>query len=156
MCDYSLMAIPNRLARDGEELVTHRFHTGTIGLASRADLQIESQPEEGPKFWAAIKKAFTASMSKPVCAVCIPPGSSLLLQDIPESLQREMCVGPVEHVTFTQMSADTNRYRDAVRFSNGREVLLQRLREGQRVRVLSGVKMFGTEERITDRELVHR
>ena len=25
MCDYSLMAVPNRLAREGEELITQRF-----------------------------------------------------------------------------------------------------------------------------------
>ncbi len=44
--------------------------------------------------------------------------------------------GPEEEVTFTQISAAANSYRDAVRFANGREVRLQELREGQRVRVL--------------------
>jgi hypothetical protein len=39
-------------------------------------------------------------------------------------------------VTFTQITAAANTYRDAVRFTNGREVRLQELREGQRVRVL--------------------
>ncbi len=39
-------------------------------------------------------------------------------------------------VTFTQMSAMEYHYRDAVRFKNGGEVLLQRLEEGQRVEVL--------------------
>jgi len=39
MCDYSLMAVPNRLAREGEELVAHRFPTGSLGLASPADLK---------------------------------------------------------------------------------------------------------------------
>jgi len=39
-------------------------------------------------------------------------------------------------VTFTQISPAANSYRDAVRFANGREVRLQELREGQRVRVL--------------------
>jgi hypothetical protein len=37
----------------------------------------------------------------------------------------------------TQQSAEAYQYRDAVRFQNGREVLLQRLRCGQRVNVLS-------------------
>lgn len=36
----------------------------------------------------------------------------------------------------TQLSAGAFSYRDAVRFSNGREVLLQRLKEGQRAVVL--------------------
>jgi len=71
-----------------------------------------------------------------VCAVCIPPGARLRLQDIPMRLQHEYAVGPVEDVTFTQISALANSYRDAVRFNNGREVRLQELREGQHVTVL--------------------
>ena len=38
MCDYSLMVIPNRLAQEGEELVTHRFWTGSLGFASPLDM----------------------------------------------------------------------------------------------------------------------
>jgi hypothetical protein len=60
----------------------------------------------------------------------------LLLRDIPEGLQRECAVGAAEEVTFTQISAMEYHYRDAMRFANGREVLLQRLAEGQRVDVL--------------------
>src|SRR5262245_48338732 len=39
MCDYSLASIHNRLATEGEELVVHRFCSGTLGLASPADVQ---------------------------------------------------------------------------------------------------------------------
>jgi hypothetical protein len=39
MCDYSLMAIPNRSAVSGEELVIHRFETGSVGLASAFNLR---------------------------------------------------------------------------------------------------------------------
>jgi hypothetical protein len=39
MCDYSLMAIPNRLAVSGEELIVHRFEAGSVGLASAFDLR---------------------------------------------------------------------------------------------------------------------
>ena len=38
MCDYSLMNVPNRLAREQEDLVAHRFPTGSLGLASPKDL----------------------------------------------------------------------------------------------------------------------
>ena len=38
MCDYSLMGVPNRLAREAEKLTVHRFPTGTLGLASPTDL----------------------------------------------------------------------------------------------------------------------
>ena len=37
MCDYSIMTLPNRLAVCGEELVTHKFEIGTMGLISSAD-----------------------------------------------------------------------------------------------------------------------
>jgi len=59
------------------------------------------------------------------------------LRDIPHDLQQRLGVGAVEEVTFVQQSADVFRYRDAVHFANGREILLQYLRCGQRVDVLS-------------------
>lgn len=69
--------------------------------------------------------------------MCIPPGATLILRDIPKSLQKELCVHDTEEVRFIQTSAEVNTYRDAVRFYNGRQVLLQALREGQRATVLS-------------------
>ena len=108
MCDYSLMSIPNRLARAGEELVTHRFHTGSLGLAA---------PEPKPAgFWAALKRSFSPQVTP---AVCIPPGARLTLRDVPTQLRREIGVESVEEVTFTQLTACDNNYRDAVRFRNG-------------------------------------
>ena len=138
MCDYSLMAVPNRLAQEGEDLVAHRFPTGSLGLASPADLTRAAQPaiEARRGFWSTVRAFFNPPRTEPVPAVCIPPGARLHLQDIPARLQHDFCVGPEEDVTFTQISAAVNSYRDAVRFPNGREVRLQELREGQRVRVL--------------------
>ncbi len=138
MCDYSLMAVPNRLAKEGEELVAHRFPTGSLGLASPADLKRVADPPAPVRrsIWCAVKEFFNPPKTEPVPAVCIPPGARLELHDIPVRLQHEIGVGPVEAVTFTQISAAVNSYRDAVRFANGREVRLQELREGQRVRVL--------------------
>ncbi len=138
MCDYSLMAVPNRLAAEGEDLVAHRFPTGSMGLASPADLSRISDPAPAqPRgFWTMIKNFFNPPARQPVAAVCIPPGARLWLGDIPERLQRELQVGPQEEVTFTQITAAVNSYRDAVRFSNGRQIRLQELREGQRVKVL--------------------
>ena len=77
MCDYSLMSIPNRLAREGEELLAHRFSTGAVGLASSADLQTKAAPPglEPGTFWSVVKEAFTSSKAEPVPAVCIPPGA---------------------------------------------------------------------------------
>ena len=140
MCDYSLFAIPNRLAKEQEDLVAHRFPTGSMGLASPADLsryadQRRSATKRG--MWAAIKGFFTMPKTDPVPAVCIPPGARLELNDIPARLQQELGVKAQEAVVFTQTSASVNTYRDAVRFENGREVNLQELHEGQRVRVVS-------------------
>ena len=60
MCDYSLMAVPNRLAQQGEELVAHRFPTGSLGLASPCDLKrIADAPAPARRnFWNALKDFF--------------------------------------------------------------------------------------------------
>lgn len=139
MCDYSLACIPNRLAREGEDLVSHRFKTGTMGLASQADLEAKPRSDPaGPRtFWSVVKRILVPTESESVTAVCIPPGATLLLCDIPEALQKEAGVGRVERVMFTQVTAALNSYRDAVRFPNGWELLLQRLHEGQRLHVLA-------------------
>jgi hypothetical protein len=160
MCDYSLMCVPNRLAQEGEDLVAHRFPTGSLGMASPADLKrISTPPPVHRSWWSAIKDFFSPAQVAPVPAVCIPPGSRLELQDIPVRLQRDLGVGAVEMVTFTQISPAANSYRDAVRFSNGREVRLQELREGQRVRVLDLTMAEELDlERLRDEiaELSHR
>jgi len=132
------MAVPNRLAQEGEALVAHRFSTGSLGLASPGDLKRAFEPALPARrsFWCTVKQFFNPPRPEPVPAVCIPPGARLQLQDIPVRLQHEFGVGPVEEVTFTQISAAVNSYRDAVRFCNGRTIRLQELREGQRVRVL--------------------
>jgi hypothetical protein len=135
MCDYSLMSVPTRLAREGEELVAHRFPTGAKGLASPSDLHA-APPVEPMTFWSSLKKVFAPLESKPVPAVCIPPGARLLLRDIPKNLQCQLAVSEAEKVTFTQLTAAEHTYRDAVRFQNGRVIRLQELRQGQRVRVL--------------------
>ena len=138
MCDYSLHGLPNRLAREGEDLVAHRFSTGAMGLASPADVrrEMQSRPER-QSWWSAIKMAFIPPPVSQTPAVCIPPGATLRLTGIPMNLQREFGVGPDETVAFTQTSAIPQTFHDAVRFKNGRLALLQFLKEGQRVRVLS-------------------
>ena len=129
MCDYSLMGVPNRLAREGEDLVVHEFWTGSRGLkpsVTNTDTQMR---------FGVVKRLFGYPEREPV-AVCMPPGARLLLSDIAEDVQNSLAVGPSEEVTFTQLTATANTYRDAIRFKNGREILLQGLNKGQRVRVL--------------------
>jgi len=112
MCDYSLEAYQSRPAAVGEKLTLGRFASGSMGFASGT-----------------------------VCetAVCIPAESKLLLEGIGESAQQEHGVGAVEEVAMTRLEGGL--YKDAVRFSNGTVVLLQRLTVG-----LSAVVMtYGDE-----------
>jgi hypothetical protein len=108
MCDYSLEAYQSRPAAVGEKLTLGRFASGSMGFASGT-----------------------------VCdtAVCIPAESSLLLEGIGESMQKEHGVGAVEEAVLTRVVGGP--YKDAVRFSNGAEVLLQRLNCGLTVVVMT-------------------
>lgn len=58
------------------------------------------------------------------------------MRDIPGAIRDSFGVANTEEVTFTQITAEAYAYRDAVRFKNGREILLQELKEGQRIKVL--------------------
>lgn len=135
MCDYSMMAISNRLAMEGEELAAHRFNSGSVGLVARPDLDKwrQSQPRG---IWRRLECLF-ASPAEPSPVVCIPPGAALRLYEIPASLRQRYFIGEQETVRFRQISPDAaGSYRDAITFANGRTILLQRLPEGQRIRVL--------------------
>jgi hypothetical protein len=121
MCDFSLHSLRNRLATEGEQLVVHRFETYSIGLASPSDL---------------------------TTAVCIPPGARLFVQDIPDTLRTRLTLSSAEEVVFDQRTIDARVHRDVIRFANGGELLLQLLKEGQRVQVLSlGSKSFASSSR---------
>lgn len=145
MCDYSLHAHPNRLAHEGEELVLARFTGGSKGFACVADVRKRQQMQQGrPKFsfsWAGVcaywKNRRVEQPLPPMTAVCVPPGAKLTLEGIPLSLQHWLGVSHTEEVTFTQIGCEAYVYRDAVRFSNGRQLLLQRLFEGQIAKVVS-------------------
>ncbi len=66
MCDYSLHGFENRLAKEGEVLVVHRFSSGSKGLTSPEYLKAI---EEGTGWMAILRKLFAAPRD---CAVCIP------------------------------------------------------------------------------------
>jgi hypothetical protein len=127
MCDYSLAEVRTRLAVEGEDLALYRFPMGTLGFTSPAELE-----RPGMRGW---RSWFT--LPKVPCAVCIPPGARLLLRDIPARLQSTSGLGAEEEVVFIQIGMDAGRHRDAVRFRDNQELLLQRLAEGQRARLVS-------------------
>lgn len=140
MCDYSLCGLPTRLAAEGEELVVHRFRTGSMGLAAPDDLRpkMNAGPGRRQNFWKRVRNFLEGvPNSPPVMAICIPPGARMVLRDIPDDLQRCWKIGAEEPVIFTQLSANVNTYRDAMCFRSGARILLQNFREGMRVEVLS-------------------
>ncbi|MBZ5611340.1 MAG: hypothetical protein LAP38_24010 [Acidobacteriia bacterium] len=161
MCDYSLHIFPNRLAAEGEQLVVHRFGGASLGLASPSDVApvMPVTRCERRGLWARVKDWVQVQQPKwqaeaRIPAVCVPPGARLILRDIPRRLQRDLGVGEVELVSFTQISADVNTYRDAVRFENNRRILLQALEPGQRVKVISLSPAFAGEGVFLEESLV--
>lgn len=139
MCDYSLHTVPNRLADQGEELVLHRFATGTLGFASRADLEKDAKQTatEPQGFWASLKGLLSPRPCPEIPAVCVPPGARLFIADMPLELRNSLRAGPSEIAVFTETSNQPYSYRDALVFSNGKPVLLQDLPEGLHAFVLS-------------------
>jgi len=109
MCDYSLANEKSRIAIEGEELITRRFRSNSIGLVSSNDRER---------------------------AVCIPPGAALLIENVPVQVCKHFAVPPTDRVVFDQFNIEGNYHRDGVMFSNGERVLLQSLL-GARVIVLS-------------------
>lgn len=139
MCDYSLNGLRSRLAIEGEKLVTHRFGTSSIGLASPWDIANHAPELSRGKgsWWSAVKRWLDRPLDNDVPAVCIPPGARLLMHSIPNHVQRKLKVRPVEEVTFVQLSASAYQYRDAIQLGDGRKVILQDIPEGVLFIVLS-------------------
>lgn len=109
MCDYSLAHLKNRHAQRGEELVTMTTSNDSVGLCSPRDRNV---------------------------AVCLPPGATLLVENIPVPVRMQLGVSQTEFGTFDQFDMAENHHRDGVRFPNGKQILIQQLK-GIRVTVLS-------------------
>lgn len=153
MCDYSLYAVSNRLVVEGEQLVIHKFPMGSLGLASVADVrrvELDQDAARKPSLWETIKCWFQEdSENCKIPAVCVPPGAHLILKSIPRPMRQRYGLEDEEGAVFTQIGADVNTYRDAIRFNNGVEVRLQELQQGQLVEVLS---LAGARPELFDRE----
>ena len=143
MCDYSLLSFRNRLAIEGEQLLTYRLPSFSIGLTSPAEIRAAAigrrEGDCSGSWWSRLKDwLFTPEpRSKEVAAVCIPPGARLRMVGIPASMQEEFGVGLVEDVKLVALSASEYEYRDAIQFANGRRALLQDIQEGVCFEVVS-------------------
>lgn len=143
MCDYSLMNFPNRLAREGEELVVHRFPSGSLGLASPSDVEAWLEAAGRRSFWQRLKDVLVPVRTCSAPAVCIPPSAHLAVHGIDAAMQKEFAVSAEEEVRFEQLNAHVNAYRDAIVFANGKKVRLQELPVGLHMRVID---LGGSEE----------
>jgi len=101
MCDYSIEAYQSRPAEVGEKLTLERFASGSMGFTSGSKCDL---------------------------AVCVPADAKLRLEGIGETAQKAYNIGAIEDVVMTRLA--TGLYKDAVRFSNGTEILLQQLNCG--------------------------
>lgn len=154
MCDYSRHGLPSRLAYEGELLVTYRFATESVGLTAALDLEDAWHRKTNmslpvARFFALRRRRARIADVRQVPAVCIPPGARLRMTHIPSELKRRWALRPVEDVWFTETSEDLERFRDAIRFGNGRRTLLQSLPEGICFLVLSLGGGSGSKERQT-------
>ncbi|HJT70830.1 MAG TPA: hypothetical protein VJ731_11570 [Terriglobales bacterium] len=146
MCDYSLFEHPNRLAVEGEELVTYRFPSRTLGLASVRDLKTAAEagtPFKPSGMWSILKSMFASEVAPAPVAVCVPPCARLSLCGIPAPFRLLHRLSEREEATFVQSSMSAHTHRDGIRFDNGRQTLLQDLPEGLHVWV---VALGGDEE----------
>jgi len=140
MCDYSPHSIRNRLAEVGEDLVLHKFETGSFGFASAADLrECEVKNEKASSsIWGVMKDwLLLPRHSERLPTICVPPGAQLLLRDIPTKVQASLCIRASEVVVFTELHARRYRFRDALLLPNATRVLLQDLPQGLHAVVLS-------------------
>ncbi len=110
MCDYSLEAYRSRPAREGEQYVTHRLTSGTVGFIAPGDA---------------------------TTAVCMAYDTKLMLEDIPESTRTTLGIAAQEVVTFARLDSDF--FQDGVRFANGSEISLQRLGTGVKALVVDAL-----------------
>ncbi|HTP30861.1 MAG TPA: hypothetical protein VMJ75_01735 [Candidatus Acidoferrales bacterium] len=138
MSDPAMKSVSSRLAEQDDDLVCYRFRCTTIAFARFADLQAaeDPAPQSPGSFWSELKEVFFPPSPPTVPVVRVPPGARLLLMDIPEALRESFGVGRIEEVSLAQVN-ENDTVRDAVRFSNGCELLVTSLHAGQRVRVLS-------------------
>jgi hypothetical protein len=137
MCDYSLYTVNNRLACESDDLILHRFDSGSIGFCAVAELQYEMSRSGWARGWTSFLRWLFPRKKCGLTAVCIPPGARLLVSEVPTCWRPMLGALELQMVEFTQLSEMSYAYRDALRFPDGKTVLLQKLPEGLRATVMA-------------------
>jgi hypothetical protein len=91
----------SRPAQEGEEYISNRFPTGSVGFVAAGDQSV---------------------------AICMACDTELRLAKIPPVVRDRAGLNEVEQATFTQI--DGPYHRDAVKFQNGTVLTLQQLGPG--------------------------
>jgi hypothetical protein len=119
MCDYSLELYRTRPASKGERYMLDRFPSGSMGFTMEAGCGT---------------------------AVCVPADTRLKIEGIADSLQAAYGFKASEEVTMIHL--DVGTYRDAVRFANGKQLLLQQLNPGVTASVVAFVSDLVEDDKI--------
>ena len=135
MRDLTLKRAPERLAVEGEILVSYRFRTGSVGLASPGELDGSKGVLGGigvrrSWWWLCKRRLHLFRQPDKTAAIRVSPRARLRVNAVPDEIQQEFGVSAIENVNFVELSAEGCYLRDAIRFGNGRHVLLQRFGEG--------------------------
>jgi len=149
MCDYSLYTVKNRLACESDDLVLHRFDTGSLGFCAAAELRQEMNRSALARGWSSFVRWLVPRRQCGLTAVCVPPGAQLLVSAVPKNARVGLEMLELETVVFTQISERSYAYRDALRLPDGEEMLLQKLPEGLRITVMSLAPMLALEPQHT-------
>lgn len=154
VCDYSLYAIRQRLACEGDELVTYRFETGSIGFAGVSDVEQQAARLHAARgLFGRVIDWLRLGNTSCVTAVCMPPGARVELDATSVRRQDNIGLQPQCEATFDEITPESFMYRDALRLGDGRVLLLQSLPEGVRAKVLS----LGSNAGVMDEAvLLHR
>ena len=113
MCDYSLEMYRSRPAQKGEEYISNKFPTGSVGFVAPGDQSV---------------------------AICMNCDTELELANIPAHLREQAGLSDTEIATFTQI--DGPYHRDAVRFRNGKVLTLQQLGPGIIASLANTIEIF--------------
>jgi hypothetical protein len=142
-------SMPQRLAREGEILVTYRFRTGHIGLASLIEIADARRLRGRVSLWSVWLHALELCLHpRHPSPVRVSPGAHLRINSVPRRIAQEFGVRPVADVTFVRLDGSGCLHRDAIRFGNGRHLLLEQFNEGVAFQVLTD----GSDDWDCDRE----
>lgn len=123
------LGVKSRMAEAGDELVVFRFPAGVLGFASREELdELKLDPTSR---WERFRQIFAQHHAIRITAVHIPYGSHLILRQLPPAVRGKAGLADTEEAIYVRCPDCSRRPCDALRFRDGRHILIQNLLEGQ-------------------------